>query len=515
MRRVMQVLAGVVPLGAGHGVVSRHVRDASFSVGLAGLVVLAAPTWRHQDLTFPALAADAPAGSGTAVRCGAGAGVAPARCGRFRVWENRDARSGRVVDIAFVVLEATGSAQRVADAVVLLPGGPGETLTNGALDVARRLADLRRVRDIVLVDVRGVGQSAALDCVVPFPGGFRSRFGTVFPIDHARACRDSLRRRAHLAAYTTAASVDDIEELRTWLGHPQFNLVGGSYGTRVAQVYMRRHPAAVRTVVLNGVAPVDEPLYVQHARLLQRALERVITGCVAEVACGTRHPELAKDLERVLDRFHRDPPELDLQGTRVRFTMGDLSYALRGLLYGRAADVPGLISRAAAGDVRPLAEYYVERTAWIAETGGSAGYHFSVVCAEDIAPLTDDAVTRETAGTFMGAHLIESYRAVCNAWPYARLPASHWRPVASDAPTLLLSGARDPVTPPEGGDAVARHLSRALHVVVPEGGHGVGGPCIRRMIAELINNASLDGIDTSCVPGAEVRRRGVGEASPE
>ncbi|HUG40215.1 MAG TPA: alpha/beta fold hydrolase [Longimicrobiales bacterium] len=124
------------------------------------------------------------------------------------------------------------------------------------------------------------------------------------------------------------------------------------------------------------------------------------------------------------------------------------------------------------------------------------------LCAEDIAPVTDDDVARETAGTFMGDHLIQAYRRVCDLWPHATLPESHWEPVTSDAPTLLLSGGRDPVTPPEAAEAVARHLPNSLHVVVPNGGHSVGGPCIAEMIRVLVDTGSLGAVDPSCVEAA-------------
>ncbi len=123
----------------------------------------------------------------------------------------------------------------------------------------------------------------------------------------------------------------------------------------------------------------------------------------------------------------------------------------------------------------------------------------TVLCAEDIAPLTDTKVDSATEGTFMGSHLINGYRAVCRLWPYARLPRSYWTPVVSDVPTLLLSGGRDPVTPSEGAEEVASHLRHSVHVVVPNGGHGVGGPCIRAMIVRLVETASLEGLDTSCI----------------
>ena len=45
------------------------------------------------------------------------------------------------------------------------------------------------------------------------------------------------------------------QAVRAALGNPQFDLVGVSYGTRVAQQYLMRHPDGVRSVVLDSVAP--------------------------------------------------------------------------------------------------------------------------------------------------------------------------------------------------------------------------------------------------------------------
>ncbi len=457
-----------------------------------------------QPLSFPALAGDARAGEGLTAPCTAPGVVGQARCGVFRVLEDReaDAARGRTIDIAFIVLEALERAGRLDDPLIHLPGGPGQAFTPAAAPLSAAFPDLRRHRDVLLVDVRGVGRSGALACDVPFPGGLPSRFGAVFPLEHVSACRESLARRASLDRYTTASTVDDLEELRRWLGYSAYNLIGGSYGTRVAQIYMRRYPGAVRTAVMNGVAPVAERSYVTHARLLQRALDRLLEECRASADCEAAYPGIDASLARLILRFADGPQQVVVSGMPVRFGIGDLGYALRGLLYGRGAELPGMIAAAASGPLEPLAKYYLERTNWVGGADGYAGYHFSVLCAEDIATTTDDEVAREGAGTFMGAHLIDGYRAACRAWPHAFLPESHFTPVSSEVPTLLLSGGRDPVTPPEGADAVAGSLKNHLHVVVPNGGHGVGGPCIDRMITRLVTTGGLDGIDTSCVSAA-------------
>lgn len=477
---------------------------AGAALGL--LLVPPAPGAAQAEDPFPVLAADAPAGAGVVQPCAFEGLVGSARCGVFRVREDRGARGGRTLDIAFVVLEAREREARVEDPIVLLPGGPGQALTPGAVPISRGFEEARRDRDVLLVDVRGVGRSGSLSCDVPNPGGLASRFGTLVPLRLAAACRDTLSRRARLDLYTTASSVDDLDELRAWLGYPSLNLMGTSYGTRVAQVYLRRHPEVVRTVVLNGVAPVSEPLYVRHARLLQRALDRLLAECRADEACHGAYPDLDARLARLLDRFARGPVELRAGEETVPFGMGDVAYAFRGMLYGRAGELPAMIHRASEGDLEPLLSYYLERTGWVGGADGEAGYHFSVLCAEDVAPLTDEIVERETRGTFMGDHLIESYRAVCRIWPHADLPAGHWKAVRSDVPTLLLSGSRDPVTPPEAAEIVQEGLPNSLHVVVPNGGHPVGGACIEAMVVELFRTASVDGLDPSCVEEAPPTR---------
>ncbi|MGH7541015.1 MAG: alpha/beta fold hydrolase [Gemmatimonadota bacterium] len=475
-----------------------------FSVAtLAALVP--SPVLAAQE--FPTLAPDAPTGSGEVRECAIGGAVSRARCGRYRVWEDREAASGRTVDLAFVVLDATGPDPAEDEVVIPLPGGPGEAFTRNAAGISRAAAGLLRSRDILLVDVRGVGRSQTLDCP-PFEIDLADRFGTVFPPEHIRMCRDALSERARLDLYTTNHSVDDLDELRRWLGYEAVNLSGTSYGTRVAQVYMRRHPDAIRTVTLNSVAPVFQLGYVHMARSLQRSLDLVVAACAGSPECAAENPELRARLDEVLDRLDRAPAELEIEGVPVAFTKGDFSYALRGLLYGRADVVPEVIQRAYDGDFERVARYYLQRAGWVGGEGGEAGYHFSALCAEDIHPLTDEEVARLSAGTFMGDHLIAGYRDVCRVWGAARLPESFWEPVRSDLPVLIISGERDPVTPPAWGDAVAAYLPNSLHVVVPGGGHGPGNACTDALETRFLETGSVEGLDPSCV--GETAPRGSG-----
>jgi hypothetical protein len=126
--------------------------------------------------------------------------------------------------------------------------------------------------------------------------------------------------------------------------------------------------------------------------------------------------------------------------------------------------------------------------------------HFSVVCAEDMPRLA--AATDAPGADFAddGARL---YRQVCAQWPRGEVPAAFYEVPASASPVLLSSGGIDPVTPPRHGERVARALgANAVHVVVPQAGHGVLGlGCMRDVVFRFID-APLDAdalrVDAAC-----------------
>jgi len=71
-------------------------------------------------------------------------------------------------------------------------------------------------------------------------------------------------------------------------------------------------------------------------------------------------------------------------------------------------------------------------------------------------------------------------------------------------PVLLISGERDPVTPPDWAEAIARRSPRARHIVLPGGGHVVDGmagvdTCLDPMIGRFLENPDAPALDTSCV----------------
>ena len=74
--------------------------------------------------------------------------------------------------------------------------------------------------------------------------------------------------------------------MRAALGYSTLNLYGISYGTRVAQHYMRRYPDRVRTAILDGVVPAEVALGPDVAIEAQRAIDSTLQRCARDAACA-------------------------------------------------------------------------------------------------------------------------------------------------------------------------------------------------------------------------------------
>ncbi|HEU0079956.1 MAG TPA: alpha/beta fold hydrolase, partial [Longimicrobiaceae bacterium] len=343
-----------------------------------------------------------------------------------------------------------------------------------------------------------------------------SYLGAFLPADRVRACVPGLQAKADLAHYTTDAMADDLDEVRAALRYEKLDLYGGSYGTRAALVYMRRHPERVRSAILVGVVPTDASMPLYLARDTERALFGVVAECEAEAACRAAFPALRAEVRRSLERFADGPVQVEVvppgSGEPVRIALSRDLYveAVRYLLYnvGAAGLVPVMGHQAAAGDFGPIAEFALDRRINLVDSG-SHGVYLAVTCAEDVPYVAPGEGERLSEGTFLGDYRLRDQRAACAAWPRAPIDPGFRGPVVSDAPTLVLSGEWDPVTPPVFGEQVARHLANSLHVVVPSGAHGFGGlensSCIDRMMNDFVRAASTAALDTACV--RTVRRR--------
>ena len=424
------------------------------------------------------------------------------RCATYAVWEDREGKKGRKIGLNVVILPAKGP-DKLPDPLFFFGGGPGEGITGAAEGLID--SPMRQKRDIVLVDQRGTGRSHTLDCDFwGRPLDLRKAAVDSFPIEDVRACLARLEKKADLRFYTTPLSMDDVDEVRAWLGYGKINLSGGSYGTRAAQVYLQRHPESVRTVTLTAVAPLDEYLPLHHAYAGQRALDMIFAECAADAACHAAYPNLKQELAAVLERVDKGVTvtvtnPVTHQRQEVRPSRGLVAEGMRFLLYGAGGgNLPRQIHQAFEGNLEPLVQMSIERRLGI-DDALAMGMLFSVTCAEDLPFIDDATAARETQGTILGDYRIRQQKEVCKVWPRGEIPANLHTPLRSDVPVLLIAGERDPVTPPEFAQRAAKGLTNSLVVLVPRGSHGGAGECTYKMIQQLIETASVKGIDTSCL----------------
>ncbi|MFL6194274.1 MAG: alpha/beta hydrolase [Thermoanaerobaculia bacterium] len=422
-------------------------------------------------------------------------------CATYAVWENRETRQGRKIGLNIVILPALGPDKQ-PDPIFELGGGPGDAITEAAGWYAQ--SPLRQKRDIVLIDQRGTGRSNPLQC--PFygePVDFRRAAGELFPIPMVEACREKLAKVADLSQYTTDASADDLNEVRQWLGYGKINLEGGSYGTRMAQTYWRKYPETVRTVVLSGILPQSSHIPIGHAYAGQRALGLLVAECASQPDCRAAFPDTQADLKAVRERIDKGVTVTVTnrrtgEKQEVRPTWGLVAEGIRFLMYGQTAgSLPLQIRKAAQGDFAPLVQMSIERRLGITE-GLEWGLTFSVTCAEDLPFIAEKMIPGKTVGTYLGDYRIRQQQAACGVWPRGKVAADFHEPVRSNLPVLLISGERDPVTPPELAEQAARFMTNHLHVVVKRGSHGAAGECTDTLIRHFIDRASVQGLDPSC-----------------
>ncbi len=414
-----------------------------------------------------------------------------ARCGTFAVRENPARRDSRVIDLKLVVVP---SGKKHRDAVFILAGGPGSGAVRMTDWVVRTLG--AGERDLVLVDARGTGGSNPLHC----ESDDKELFTDLWDPARIAACREKLEQKADLTQYTTLHIVRDLEAVRGALGYSKVTLYGTSYGTRVAQEYMRRYPKSVRAVILDGVVTPSRATPTGFAEGAQRSIRRVFDLCKADEACRAAYPDLDADFATMLRNAENG---VEIDGALVK--RGFFGEAFRNFLYSPEAYVklPLVVHEAARGNWKPYGQMATRYARGIRTL--DLGMFLSVTCAEDIPRLDEPAVRAGAQGTVLGAYRLDQQLGACRVWPRAQVDAELTRPVRSSIPTVIVSGELDPVTPPEAGEEVARTLERAVHVVIPNGSHsGDTGGCLEKVLSEFVREGSVAQLDTSCI--ANVKR---------
>lgn len=411
-------------------------------------------------------------------------------CGHRKVFENREVASGRTIALNVVVLPATTETV-LDDPLVFLAGGGVVPATRYARFLGTSMPALRRQRDVVLVDQRGTGGSGALTCDRPTLDTAMGLPPDERYLAYVAACRASLEKRADVRFYTTALAMDDLDDVRAWLGYAALNIYAASYGTSAAATYIRHHPTRVRSVVMHGVVPLDVPMQVDLARSAQQSLERVFDLCAADTDCNSAYPDLRRDLTMVFARFDAaaataGPMQRRSIGQPFRDAVNSALAALAGI-----RSIPMLVHNAANG-MPP-------------DNGGPPGpepaplgVRLAILCSEGLSAIDTATISRVTSGTFLGEFPVRFQLRWCDGWPTVPVPADFRQPFRSAVPALLLTGELDPITPPHYADHVKQWFSNGTALGLPNRSHADTDPCVTGIIERFVVSAGAVP-DSSCL----------------
>lgn len=424
-------------------------------------------------------------------------------CWQLLVPADRDEPDGRLYSLEVVKLHALNSSERVEDPLLYLNGGPG----GGAIDELESLyedyfAEIRETRDIIVLDQRGTGYSSPyIACFAPL--GFDTNLRRVedvaglprTTIDALADCRDDARTSADLRTIGSAATVDDIEDLRVAMEISQWNILGISHGTRVALRTMALRPQTVRSVILDSVDPPDINAYALLPQTIRGSLDELFAECEDDRDCRREYPDIAQRFDDLLEALDDDPLRLDIPGAERLDAAGllslvqQLSYQVETL-----ARIPQLVAELEDGDTSTVE--------MMATAPGGFGFSQAVqlihLCAEDV-PYTSASEIAAGRSDVEAFNRIDYYRYVvtwaedaCEILGIDVDPVAG-RAVSSDVPTLILSGTLDGITPPSNAYAVAEHLSDSTVVEAPRSTHAVayGNDCVAPLLSQFVDDLEV------------------------
>jgi len=364
--------------------------------------------------------------------------------------------------------------------VVYLHGGPGgagaEHLESP--DFRALFAALQQQGDVIIYDQRGCGQSqpSLIPARERFPADtLATREGFLAHLEKTSAAvRDRLVAGGHDPhRYTVIESVADLEAIRVALGVEQIRLIAHSYGTQLAQAYVRAHPQAVERLVLVGSRGMDT------SRKLPAEADEMIAR-VADLArtdptVGVKFPELLATLRRVLTKLDAAPVAVELENEKKeKFTLRVGGYALRFIIakfYLNDPDntkfLPKLLDELDAGR-RPWS--LVFNLGQLLRAPISYTW-LTTDAASGVTPARAELIRTQAATALLGDAMNFPFPDINRVWSMTDLGDAFRAPVRSEVPTLFVAGTLDGITPVAQTREIMAGFSNRRLLVVTNAGH--------------------------------------------
>lgn len=449
------------------------------------------------------------------------------RCGMLTVPQDRSLPDGRQVQVAAAIFPAAGE-NRVADPLFYLDGGPGAaSLQRWGETFNAYFSQFNQTRDVVILDYRGAGASEPSLYCDEVAAYYNETYGQAGDSearaesysDALNACRTRLVEGEHvdLGMYNSAVIAEDISDLRVALGYDEINLLGVSYGTRLALTILRDQPEGIRSAILDGVYPPQVNLSAETIPNMHRAFEELFNGCAADAECQAAFPNLREEFYATAETLNEAPIKLD-----VELSSYGIEYALPfdgnsfinyifSSLYSTSLipALPLIIHQAGEGNYEHLPR--IVGSELNSDMSDSLGLRMAIQCTEeypfyDVKEIMAAVEAVPTLSSFFIRRLKddtsdEEVIYGCDAWSGVTPNPVENEAVESDVPVLILNGQFDPITPPHWGELASKTLTNSQSVTFPGEGHGAalsGSRCAEVLAGDFLA-APESRLDISCV----------------
>ncbi len=438
-------------------------------------------------------------------------------CGYVIVPEVHAEPDGATIRLPVAIKKAASPSPH-PDPLFMAQGGPG----GSSLDIFPFTAGngiIAEDRDLVIFNQRGtLSTEPNLMCPETVESvdteGMSDDEIEELGFDQVRACHDRLVGEGiNLSAYNSVENANDVEAIRQALGYETYNFYGVSYGTLLGLHLMRQHPERLRSVVLDGVVPPNINFILEVPHSANTLYDKLFAACNDDPACSEEYPDLEKRVFALADKLDEEPPTLHLTDAETGETAvtaldgtGLMEFLFQSFYLSQPFNLfPRIVADIEDGDLTTVEQYM---SLFSFDHTFAEGMYYSVICSEDAdfdpQSVSLDGLRPRIAETVVED--LESYIDLCAIWQVETLPDSIDDAVHSDVPTLLLSGAYDPVTPAPFAEEAAKTLTQAYQIVDPISSHGTafGDDCINQITLEFLNDPATEP-DSRCLMDGDRR----------
>ncbi|MCT4655908.1 MAG: alpha/beta hydrolase [Cohaesibacter sp.] len=426
--------------------------------------------------------------------------------------------SGRSIEVPVMRFAPTGdleAAQKAAKPPLLvLLGGPGQSAIYLEKILLRRLAYLRKDRELILMDQRGTGPfNTGLACEEAIDDKDRVQFSAL------KACaKDAMEAGYRLEDYSTMAAARDYRALRYALKIDKWSVIATSYGARVAQKLLEIDEKGIDRLILNSPHLIEALLFDWSPFPL---VEKVMDACNEDDRCREAYPELYWDFQTL--KFNMQKVELakdalphlekDRQAagdqaqkeeSNEALSNGEKEQASKILLYHLYRQrLQALLARHRAGEVprdiwrtaQSLDQALASESPWSPPKPLTSNMkkisllmHYTVFCQED-----GERMRKKGFETIPQQLYVQFYRKVCELLDGPSLEKGWDKAKKSKKPLLLLSGDLDTVIDPESPKKVQKRYPNMQWIRFPNAGHDVANrnACARKLVADYLEHKEL------------------------